>query len=108
MGERTTTIGKLVAASLVALFAVLGAILFEPFERFWMWAQSYARWRVDELVVVPGVLAIAIGLYYWRKGKEREREITQRERVEEGLRSSEARYRAVVTSLPVALFAVDP
>jgi hypothetical protein len=36
VGERTTTIGKLVAASLVALFAVLGAIFFEPFERFWM------------------------------------------------------------------------
>jgi diguanylate cyclase (GGDEF)-like protein/PAS domain S-box-containing protein len=108
VGERTTTIGKLVAASLLALFAVLGAIFFEPFERFWMWAQGYARWRVDELVVVPVVLAIAISSYYWRKGKEREREIAQRERVEEGLRSSEARYRAVVTSLPVALFAVDP
>ena len=112
----------MVAASLVVLFALLGAIFFEPFARFWMWAQSYARWQVPELVVVPVLLAIAISLYYWRKGKERERqivqfkdeaaqrerEIAQRERVEEGLRSSEARYRAVVTSLPVALFAVDP
>jgi PAS domain S-box-containing protein len=120
VGERTIT-SKLVAVPLVAVLALLCAIFFEPFERFFAWAHRYERWQVDELIVVPILLAIAFGLYFWRKEKESERqiaeftneaarhkrEIANHKRVEEALRSRETRYRAVVTNLPIALFAVD-
>ena len=120
---RKTTIGKLVAASLVALFAVLGAVFFEPFEGFLAWVQRYEKWQVDEIIVVSVILTVIFGFYYsWRKRRQlqhelaerqressdRERELVERRRIEEELRRSEARYRAIVTGLPVALFAVDP
>jgi PAS domain S-box-containing protein len=120
---RKTTIGKLVAASLVALFAVLGAVFFEPFEGFLAWVQRYEKWQVDEIIVVSVILTVIFGFYYsWRKRRQlqhelaerqressdRERELVERRRIEEELRRSEARYRAFVTGLPVALFAVDP
>ncbi len=111
----------MVAVPLVAVLALLCAIFFEPFERFFAWAHRYERWQVDELIVVPILLAIAFGLYFWRKEKESERqiaeftneaarhkrEIAEHKRMEEALRGRETRYRAVVTSLPVALFVVD-
>jgi diguanylate cyclase (GGDEF)-like protein/PAS domain S-box-containing protein len=118
-----TTIGKLVAVSLVALFAVLGAIFFEPFESFSAWVQRYEKWQADEIIVVSVVLTVVFGFYYsWRKlrqlqhevaerqgeSSDRERELVERKRMEEELRRSEARYRAIVTGSPVALFAVDP
>ena len=121
MGGRTT-IGKLVAVALVALFAVLGAIFFEPFESFSAWVLSYEKWQVDEIIVVSVFLTVVFGFYYsWRKRRQlqhvvaerqressdRERELVERKRMEEELRRSEARYRAIVTGSPVALFAVD-
>jgi PAS domain S-box-containing protein len=120
---RKTTIGKLVAASLVALFAVLGAIFFEPFESFLAWVQKYDKWQADEIIVVSVVLTVVFGFYYsWRKrwqlqqevgerqreSSDRERDLVERKRMEEELLRSEARYRAIVTGSPVALFAVDP
>jgi diguanylate cyclase (GGDEF)-like protein/PAS domain S-box-containing protein len=122
VGERTTS-GKLVAASLVALLAVLGAIFFVPFESFLAWVQRHEKWQVDEIIVVSVVLTVVLGFYYsWRKRRQlqhevaerqressdRERELVERKRIEEELRRSEARYRAIVTGSPVALFAVDP
>ena len=118
-----TTIGKLAAASLVTLFAVLGALFFEPFEGFLAWVQRYEKWQVDEIIVVSVVLTVVFGFYYsWRKrwqlqheveerqreSSDRERVLVERRRIEEELRRSEAHYRAIVTGLPVALFAVDP
>jgi diguanylate cyclase (GGDEF)-like protein/PAS domain S-box-containing protein len=117
-----TTIGKLVATSLVALFAVLGAIFFEPFEGFAAWVQRYETWQADEIIVVSVVLTVVFGFYYsWdqrrqlqhevverqRESSDRERDLVERKRMEEELRRSEARYRAIVTGSPVALFAVD-
>jgi diguanylate cyclase (GGDEF)-like protein/PAS domain S-box-containing protein len=121
VGERST-IGKLIAASLVAVFALLGAIFFEPFESVLAWVQRYERWPVDEIIIVSAVLTLVFGFYYsWRKrgqlqrevaerqreSAERERELAEHKRTEEELRRSEARYRAIVTGSPVALFALD-
>jgi diguanylate cyclase (GGDEF)-like protein/PAS domain S-box-containing protein len=112
----------LIAASLVALFAVLGAIFFEPFESFATWVQRYENWQTDEIIVVSVILTVVFGFYYsWRKRRQlqhemaerqressdRELELVERKRIEEELRRSEARYRAIVTGSPVALFAVD-
>jgi diguanylate cyclase (GGDEF)-like protein/PAS domain S-box-containing protein len=121
VGEKTT-IGKLVATLLVALFAVLGAIFFEPIESFAAWVQRYETWQADEIIVVSVVLTVVFGFYYsWdkrrqlqhevverqRESSDRERDLVERKRMEEELRRSEARYRAIVTGSPVALFAVN-
>jgi PAS domain S-box-containing protein len=112
-----TRIRKFVAVSLAALFTVtLGAIYLEPFESFLAWVQRYEKWQVDEIIVISVVLIVVFGFYYsWRKRRqlqhevaERQRELVERKRIEEELRRSEARYRAIVTGSPVALFAVDP
>ena len=71
---------------------------------------------MEEIVTVSVILAIAFGFYRsWHKQGRLRREIAERDReiarlyqAEDALRSNEARYRAVVTSLPVALFAVNP
>jgi len=103
-----TRIGKVVAVSLIAVGALLAASFYQPFEGLLAWTQRYERWQVDEIVVVSILLAVVFGLYYsWRKREQLRREVAQRERVDEALRTSAARYRAVVASLPVSLFAVD-
>jgi diguanylate cyclase (GGDEF)-like protein/PAS domain S-box-containing protein len=123
VGQRTKTTAKLVVAPILTVVALLSAIFFEPFESLLAWVQRYEGWEVDEIILMSAVLTVAFGFYYsWRKRKqlhrevaerhrelaEREREFTRRERVAEELRRNEARYRAIVTGSPVALFAVDP
>ncbi len=80
MGERTKTIGKLVAAPVLAAFALSGAIFFEPFESFFARVQRYEGWQVDEIIVMSVFLAVAFGFYYsWRKRGQLQREVAERQ-----------------------------
>ncbi len=70
MSKRSPKVVMDVAAIVVATTVMLvAAIYFDVFETFERWARNYERWEIDELVV-PVVLAIAFGAYYWRRSAE--------------------------------------
>jgi GGDEF domain-containing protein len=75
MSERSSTATKDLMVLAAAAVAFVVAVYFDVFEKFHRWAQAYERWQVDELAVVPLVLALAFGLYSWRRhGELRESE----------------------------------
>ena len=68
--KRSTATKDLVALFAVAAAALVLAVYFDAFENFEKWARTYERWQIDELVVVPLVLAFAFGFYAWRRRGE--------------------------------------
>ena len=97
MPKRSTRVVMDVTAIFAAVTVMLlAASYFDALETFQRWAQNYERWEIDELVFVPVVLAIAFGAYYWRRSAELQRAAHERKRVEEVLRKSEERFRALV------------
>lgn len=74
-GRSPKSTKDLIALAVATAVAFVVAVYFDVFEKFQRWAQAYERWQVDELVVVPLVLAFAFGLYSWRRhGELRESE----------------------------------
>lgn len=94
MHERSSTAKRdLIALFVVTSVALFVAVYYDVFELFERWARAYERWQLDELVVVPLVLALAFGFYAWRRSRE--------------LKGSEERYRTVVEQAADALFVHD-
>ncbi len=98
MRERSSTAKMdLIALAAAAAVTLVVAVYFDVFEAFQRWAQAYERWQLDELAVVPLVLAFAFGLYSWR----RLRELRESEKA---LREAEERYRTLVERIPVITY----
>jgi PAS domain S-box-containing protein len=80
----------------VAVVGLLTAIRFDAFESFAAWVQPYDEWQVDELFFLPILLAILLLLYYRRRRGDLEREVAERERVEEELRRQKDLYEGML------------
>ena len=52
-------------------------------------------------------MAVAFGVYCWRRHTELEREVAERKKAQEALRQNELHLRTLVDNVPVVLFALD-
>lgn len=91
--KKLTAARDLIVISVAVVVAMVVSVSFDVFEKFEVWARAYERWQVDELVVVPLVLAIAFGLYSWRRRRELTAELDVREKIEQALKKKEERFR---------------
>lgn len=93
-GRGSTATRDFIALCGVVAAAYFVAVYFEAFENFGRWARGYERWQVDELVVVPLVLALAFVFFSWRRGKE--------------VKESEQRFRSLVQNAADVILIMGP
>src|SRR5215210_3606860 len=86
----TTAARDLATASVVAAVAFAFSVYFELFETLAGWLRRYEMLELDELILLPVILVVLLGVYYRRERRELEREMAERERIGGVLRRSEA------------------
>ena len=62
------------------------AIAFEAFEMFEEWSRQHEAWQLDEVFTLAVVMAVALGVFSWRRWREARHEVARRRQTEKELR----------------------
>lgn len=75
----------LTAISAVAFAVFVVAHVLDLFEVFTEWARRHEYLNLDELLIVPVVFGLAFGVYFWRRWRDLNEEVSRREELENQL-----------------------
>jgi PAS domain S-box-containing protein len=84
----------LIALVILAVIFLL-TIRFDLSERAQDWTAQHEGWELDEIFVLSLAASVVMGIYAWRRMSDFQHEAEQRAIVEQSLRESERRYRAI-------------
>jgi hypothetical protein len=76
----------LVALAIVSAMVLCTALWIDPFARAVAWIYHHDNRRLDELFTLVLVLMVGLAIYSWRRWRELEAEIRDRERAQEDRR----------------------
>lgn len=103
----TASFRDLVTIIIISFFVFIVTAIFDVFEKFAEWSRMYENWNIDEIVTVLVILAVAFGIFSWRRWKELRRKLTNHNWMEGSLWESETLYRQYVENSPNPIFSID-
>ena len=96
--------------ALVVGLTLTSAVLFmllDVFERFYSATRQWERWELDDILLSFVVLAVCLAWFSCRRWKEALLEITEREQIEEALRTSKHFVDSIVRAAPSFIYVID-
>jgi diguanylate cyclase (GGDEF)-like protein len=78
-------INEFVLAAIFAVCLYFVVILTDAHERFALWSARHEEWELDELLVLLGFLSVALAVFAWRRWREANAEVVQREELQRKL-----------------------
>ncbi len=91
--KRSKAFRELTMIVAIGVVTMVLASFFDVFEKIFEWTRAYKKWHIDEIIIVCGVLAFFLGIFSFLRWRDLKREVTERKRMGESLKTSGQLYR---------------